>query len=208
LINIVTRDNRHLFHDALKEMHRQRKELFIDRMGWRLEHLAGLEIDAFDRESAVYLIETSPSGRVVQSARLLATHEPHLLGEVFSELCIEGPPRSQNIWEASRFCPAPSTPKGEQRRALLMRMIGAIMETSILHGVEAVTFVASKALAPLAREAGWEVEDLGPEQRLGRERVIAMRAAITSAGLAKVRALNRLSGPLTCYADPMFARAA
>lgn len=208
MINIITHENRHLFHHALTEMHAQRKRVFIDQMRWSLEECAGLEMDAFDSESAVYLIEMATDGAVTSSARLLPTAQPHLLSEVFDCLCSQGAPRSDKIWEASRFCPAPETPKGQERRDMLMRIIAAIMETSILFGVEHVTFVAGASLAPLARKAGWQVELLGPPKRVGQERLTAMIAHVTSAGLNRVRALNGLNGPLTRYADAALRRAA
>ena len=208
MINIITAENRHCFHHVLTEMHRQRKQLFIDQMGWRLADIAGLEMDDYDSSEAVYLVETGDDSAVLQSARLLPTQTPHLLNDVFPALCENGPPRSETIWEASRFCPAPDTPKGPPRRQLLMRMIAAILETSILFGVEGVTFVASAALAPLARNAGWEVTPLGAPQRIGRERLTAMLARVTSAGLQRVRAVNGRTGPLTRYADINARRAA
>jgi N-acyl-L-homoserine lactone synthetase len=208
MIQIITKENRRLFHHALMEMHRQRKQVFIDDMGWRLDESMGLEIDQFDSEEATYLIETGDDGAVLQSARLLPTAAPHLLSEVFAELCPEGAPRSPYIWEASRFCPAPDTPKGPPRRVLLGRMIAAILETSILFGIEQVSFVASAALAPLAAGAGWRVKALGPRRRVGRERLTAMLADATSEGLWEVRARHALSGPITRFADAGLARAA
>ncbi len=216
MINIITADNRHLFHHALTEMHLQRKHLFVDRMRWQMESVGGLEIDNFDSEQAIYLIETAKhvddaplhANAVLQSARLLCTDRPHLLGDVFPQLCAGAVPRSPKIWEATRFCPAPETPKGEARRQLLFRMIGAILETGLLFGMENVTFVASAALRPLASRAGWEVEALGPEVRIGRERLTAMIARVDSAGLARVRANHTLALPLTRHADTELRRAA
>jgi N-acyl-L-homoserine lactone synthetase len=216
LINIITAENRHLFHHALTEMHVQRKHLFVDRMRWQMESVGGLEIDNFDSGEAIYLIETSTPvtdattarNAVVQSARLLRSDRPHLLGDVFPQLCSGPVTRSPKIWEATRFCPAPETPKGEARRMLLFRMIGGILETGLLFGIEQVTFVASAALRPLALRAGWELEALGPEVRIGRERLIAMIAHVSSAGLARVRANHGLASPLTRYADAELRRAA
>ncbi len=208
MIQIITRDNRRLFYHALMEMHRQRKQVFIDRMQWRLSESMGLEIDEFDSEEATYLVDVDAHGAVLQSARLLPTLAPHLMSEVFAQLCAEGPPRSAHVWEASRFCPAPSTPKGAPRRELLARMIAGILETSILFGIEKVSFVAGAALAPLAAQAGWSVRALGAKQRVGRERLIAMLADVTSEGLAAVRQRARLTGPVTRFADAELARAA
>lgn len=208
MIYIVTRENRRMFHTALTQMHQQRKALFIDQMGWRLDPCGDLEIDCFDTEDALYLIEIGDDGQVLQSARLISSERPHLLSDVFAELCSAGAPRDTATFEASRFCPAPATPKGAARQRLLFRMIGAIMETSLLFGIERVTFVASAALAPLALAAGWEVERLGPNVRWGRERLCAMAAAITPEGLARVRARHVSAFPLTRYLDAKAKRAA
>lgn len=202
MIHIVTHENRTYYHHALTQMHRQRHELFVENMGWPLASVAGLEIDAFDSHEAIYLIELDAHGLVLQSARLIPSDRPHLLGAVFAELCSEGPPQSPTIWEASRFCPAPATPKGEARRAALRRMIAAILETGLLFGFEAVTFVASAALAPLARRAGWDVAPLGANGARRPDRLSAHIAEISSAGLARVRLAAGLDAPVTRFAAP------
>ncbi|MBL8544306.1 MAG: hypothetical protein JNJ63_10920 [Hyphomonadaceae bacterium] len=191
------------------EMHRQRKAVFIDQLGWRLEESAGLEIDGYDSAGAVYLIEAdAPRAPISVSARLLPTTQPHLLGEIFPQLCSEPPPAGPAVWEATRFCPAPGTPNGAPRRAMLGRIIAGIMETGLLFGIEQVTFVASAALAPLAARAGWTVRALGPEQGRGRERLRAFAAEIDSVGLRRVRARHDLSGPLTRFMPADLAQAA
>ena len=200
MIHIVTAENRRHYHHALMEMHRQRKQVFIDQMKWRLEESAGIEIDAYDCPEAIYLIDAAaPRAAVKCSARLLATDRPHLMGEHFSFLCDGAPPSGPDVWEATRFCPSPEIGKGEERRALLARMIAAIMETALLFGIEQVTFVANSALAPLAAKAGWQVEALGKPQRAGRDRASAFVAHIDSDGLREVRMRNGIVKPLTRF---------
>jgi acyl-homoserine lactone synthase len=209
MIHIVTAENRHLFHHALMEMHRQRKRLFVDEMGWPLEEVAGVEIDAFDCPEAIYLIEVGgPRGVITGSVRLLPTDRPHLLSEVFSHLCAGPLPRGAGVWEATRLCPAPDLPKGEPRRALLMRMIAAILEASLLFGIDRVTFVANAALAPLAIGAGWKVEALGGRQQSGRDRLRAFVADVDALGLRQVRIRNGITAPLTRFVSDSFAKAA
>ena len=209
MIQIVTKDNRILFDAALTEMHRQRKALFVDQMGWALDVRSGLEIDAFDAGGALYLLDIDDqTGALQQSARLLPSIQPHLLSEVFAYLCPGGVPRGEGVWEVSRFCPSPDTPKGKRRRDLLMRMIAAILETGILFGIDKVTFVAGGALAPLAARAGWDARDLGSPRRHGRDRVRAMIAAVTSDGLKCVRLNNGVPKPITRLVEARAERAA
>ncbi len=209
MIHIITQDNRHLFHDLIVEMHRQRKRLFIDELGWTLDAREGLEIDAFDGDDAFYLaLCTRGDGALAASVRLLPTMRAHLMSEVFPHLCQEGVPRSERIWEASRFCPAPTTAKGGPRRALLGAMIAGIIETGLIYGIEEVSFVAGAALAPLAAKAGWTARALGPSTRYGRERVCAMAARLDTEGLWRVRARHALSHPLVRLVDGAALRAA
>lgn len=198
MIYVVTQENRRHFRHALMEMHRQRKTMFVDTMRWKLDAPEGLEIDAYDAEDATYLIAAdTPRGPVLASARLLPTERRHLMSDVFPHLCSDGVPSAPSIWEASRFCPAPETAKGEARRSLLGLMIAGILETGLLFGIEQVSFVAGAALAPLARDAGWTVRPLGPCQRYGNDRVSAMLADVDAAGLKRVRLRHGLEPPIT-----------
>lgn len=209
MIYIVTAENRHCFHYLLTDMHRQRKQVFIDQLKWRLDARAGLEIDAYDSPEAIYLIEAeTPHGGVSVSARLLPTMRPHLLSEHFIDLCDAPPPVGPNVWEATRFCPAPGTPAGAPRRQMLGRMIAAIIETALLFGIEQVTYVADAALAPMALKAGWRARPLGDGRGQGRDKIQAFAAHIDVEGLKRVRARSLITAPLTRFAPPAFARAA
>lgn len=200
MIHIITAENRRHYHHALMEMHRQRKQVFIDQMKWRLEESAGIEIDAYDCPEAIYLIEAiAPRAPVTGSARLLRTDRPHLLGDHFPFLCDGAVPAGPDVWEATRFCPAPDTAHGEPRHDLLARMIAAIMETALIFGVERVTFVSSAALTPLAAKAGWDAQPLGAARRVGRDRLTAFVAAIDQRGLRRVRERNDIKTPVTRF---------
>ncbi len=200
MIHIITAVNRRHYHHALMEMHRQRKEVFIDQMKWRLDESAGIEIDAYDSRDAIYLIEAAaPRAPVTGSARLLPTDRPHLLTDHFSFLCECAPPTGPDVWEATRFCPAPDTAPGAPRHELLARIIAGIMETALIFGVERITFVANGALTPLAAKAGWDAEPLGRSRRVGRDRLTAFVATVDQRGLKRVRELNGIDTPVTRF---------
>ncbi len=209
MIHIVTAENRHHYHHALMEMHRQRKEVFIDQLKWRLEESAGIEIDAYDCPEAIYLIEAAaPRAPVTGSARLLRTDRPHLLADHFRFLCESEPPEGPDVWEATRFCPAPDTPYDPPRHDLLARIIAGIMETALIFGIERVTFVASAALTPLAAKAGWDAQPLGPARRVGRDRLTAFVAGIDHQGLKRVRQTNGIKAPVTRFLGGDLSQAA
>ncbi len=209
MIHIVTAENRRHYHHALMEMHRQRKEVFIDQMKWRLDESAGIEVDAYDCPEAIYLIEAAaPRAPVTGSARLLPTDRPHLLGDHFRFLCDGALPAGADVWEATRFCPAPDTARGQPRHDLLARMIAAIMETALIFGIERVTFVANAALTPLAAKAGWDAQPLGATRRVGSDRLTAFVAGIDQRGLKRVRERNDIKTPVTRFSGGELTAAA
>jgi len=193
MIRIVTMENREAHAGALLEMHRQRKAVFVDCLGWDLAVTHGLEIDAYDGRHALYLLSME-KGRLISSARLLPTTRPHPMSDRFAHLCSHGVPRGPGVWEASRFCVNPAITERASRRAQLGLIIAGILEAGLARSIDRVTFVAGSALLPLALDAGWDARPLGPPSHDGRDTITAVVAEITRAGLAAVRRRYALEG--------------
>lgn len=81
-----------------------RYRVFVERLGWELNTVDGLEQDQFDRPDTVYVVSRDIAGNVTGCGRLLPTTQPYLLGEIFPQL-LNGmsPPADPEIWELSRF---------------------------------------------------------------------------------------------------------
>lgn len=205
LTHLVTQENRRSYRRELREMHVQRKRLFVDQLGWPIEHSGEMEADAFDTDAALYLLHFDGAGRLLASARLLRTDQPHLLDTVFSHLCTDAVPHGEHIWEATRFCPSPEIQDSQSRRVLLGEIIAGILEAGLLFGMSHVTFVASGALKPLALASGWTVTTLGPAQRYQRDRVTACIASVDALGLRRVRERHNLVAPLLRYSPARIA---
>ena len=97
-----------------------------------------------------------------------------------------------------------------QRRAVFVDRLkwaltvteGLEIETSLLFGVNQVTFVAARALLPLTLKAGWQVSPLGNAQHHGKDKITAVIADITPEGLKTVRSCHDISGPLIRFSLP------
>lgn len=102
----------------LFDMHRLRKRVFKDRMGWDVQVTnGGLEIDQFDIPEAIYLLATNKAGRVVGNWRLLPTTGPTMIRDVWPQFLDSLPmPSSPTVWEASRF--AVDSPEGQSKEGL------------------------------------------------------------------------------------------
>lgn len=204
MILIINAGNRSLFTSELIEMHRQRKVVFVDRQGWNVPVVGDLEIDGYDDEDTTYLIAKSDanSAEVLASARLLPTVRPHLMADLFLAACGGSAPSGPSIWEVSRFCVNPGIVKRRRRVELLWEMACAVIETTLLYGIEKVTFVANAALLPLALECGWSAARLGPTLPDGDDEITAVVASITPEGLRAVRGRLGISGPVTRFPLP------
>ncbi len=87
-------------------MHRFRKRVFKDMMGWDVPVIndGELEVDDFDLPHALYLLALSPAGDVTGSMRLLPTDGPTMIRNVWPEsLQHIALPSDPKIWEISRF---------------------------------------------------------------------------------------------------------
>jgi acyl homoserine lactone synthase len=89
----------------LFDMHRLRKRVFKDRMGWNVSVTpGGLEIDDFDLPETVYLLALSNDGHVIGNWRLLPSTGPTMIRKVWPQFLDSiDMPRSPLVWEASRF---------------------------------------------------------------------------------------------------------
>jgi N-acyl-L-homoserine lactone synthetase len=89
---------------SMTKMAAYRHRVFVEKLGWQLDCRDGLELDQFDREDTVYVVAEDTCANIIGTARLLPTHRPYLLGEVFPQLMEGVPvPKSSVIWELSRF---------------------------------------------------------------------------------------------------------
>src|ERR1700741_4809323 len=95
-------------------MFRDRKRVFVDLRKWNVPVVEGqFEVDQFDGPRAIYCIATDSSGAHLGSIRLLPTDEPHILGDLFAELCQGDVPTGPAVWELTRACPSPELPAPE-----------------------------------------------------------------------------------------------
>ena len=90
---------------VLRSMFAARKAVFVDLLKWDVPVIGGeFEIDQFDDEHAYYLVLADLDGRHLGSARLLPTIRPHILGDLYPELCDDVPPCGDDVFEITRFC--------------------------------------------------------------------------------------------------------
>lgn len=164
MLRLIDRRNIETFPDLVRSMHRDRKRMFVDIFGWDLAHEKGEERDAFDDESAEYLVLADEAGRHVASLRFLRTDRPHLLDTIFPELCETAIPRGPRMREITRLCLPLKKRDRIEARNILAR---GIIDYAAAAGVASYTAVCHMAFLSELLCAGWRCTPLGLPQPAG-----------------------------------------
>lgn len=163
----------------LESMFADRKRLFVDLFGWDVPVVDGqFEIDQFDTDQTVYIICADATGAHEASLRLMPTTKPHMLQDLFDQLCPGGVPTGPTTWESTRLC-LPQRHGAARRRELRNALISAMVDFAIARGIERLTGVLPDAFRKEVLAMGWAAEPLGPPVRV--------ESGVVGAFLAHVR---------------------
>lgn len=167
-MQVISGDRGQLPRGLYSSVARYRYQVFVERLGWRLDTEGGFELDQFDREDTLYVVAREEKGRIIGCARLLPTERPYLLEEVFPELLNGVPlPKSPAVWELSRFvsvdlerkvCRRGVNYDPEVSAALLREAI----RCAAVHGAKRLITVSPLGVERLLRRAGFTAHRAGP----------------------------------------------
>jgi len=159
-------------------MFEDRKKVFVDLLKWDLTLTDGqYEVDQFDDDSAVYLIESDPANCHMGSLRLLRTQRPHILGSLFSYLCEQNVPADFTTLEITRLCLCPELPASMRLRVRNM-LISAMVDYALKRGVKALTGVVAASFLAQVLKMGWQCNPLGPTRTVDGRVIGAFRIEI------------------------------
>jgi acyl homoserine lactone synthase len=163
--------------ELLTSMHEFRKAVFVQRMGWSLPLVDGVERDQYDNEDAVYFTVQDIHEQMTACARLLPTTCPYMLADLFPNLLGENKaPCDPTVWELGRF--ATDVRKTGQGRVLSLSqpsldLLEAIMKYSRAHGVRQLVLVTCVAIERLLLRAGFNMHRLGVPTRSDAGLIVA-----------------------------------
>jgi N-acyl-L-homoserine lactone synthetase len=194
MIQLIATPDRPMFERELAHMFRERKRVFVDRLGWEVPVVDGeFEIDQFDTERAVYLLSLDASGAQLGSVRLLPSTSATLLSEVFPHLCERGVPTGEDVWEITRICTAATKLEG---LAVRKRLMVGMVEFGLLYGIRRFTLVAHMPYLSNLLAVGWDCEPLGLPQEHNGQMVGAMAINVTPETLLLLRRRDGLNAPV------------
>lgn len=150
------------YQALILNMHRTRKAVFVDRLGWNVPVVDNeFEIDQFDNERAIYLINADGETKHLASVRLLPSKGPHVLGDLFPDLCEDGVPRDDQTWEITRLCVSFGLDKDVALKARQKLAVG-LVEFALVNGITRYTCVIETQHISALIAPGWVARPLGP----------------------------------------------
>jgi acyl homoserine lactone synthase len=178
MIRLVYGHERSNFPELIDEMHRLRKQVFHDRLGWEVPVKGNWEIDEFDDEDPLYLLSVNDAGALQASLRLLPTTGPNMLRDVFSEITRDcGPVENPQVWESSRFCVRISGERDQRETASISKatveLIAGMGEVGLLAGLNHIVTVYDAFLRRIIRQTGCSESLVGQPVRFGRVQTYA-----------------------------------
>jgi len=194
-VDLVLPENRFDYAIPLMQMHHDRKRVFVDTLGWELPSpLSWLEVDDFDDHRAVYLLARSEgTGYHQGSVRLLPTTGPHMLSQLFSNLCAGPVPIGDDVWEISRLVSSPDTVPGTSVIRIHRLLALALAEFALLNSILRYTLVTEAHRVPALLSVGWPVEPLGLPTWVMGQHLQALQISVSPATLAKMRSRLRIA---------------
>jgi N-acyl-L-homoserine lactone synthetase len=189
MIDLVLPECRLGFAGALMQMHRDRRRVFVDRLGWALPIRGSwLEVDDFDNDYTVYLLARSADGSHQGSLRLLPTTRPHMLQRLFPMLCAGPVPVDDRCWEISRLVTNPVGASGTSILRVHRLLALALLEFAGLNGIESFSLVIEAERLPALLSVGWTVMPLGLPVEVDGELLQALEIQAGARSLAAMRA--------------------
>jgi N-acyl-L-homoserine lactone synthetase len=169
---VINSENRASFTTSLNSMFRQRKLLFVDRLGWSNMKVEGdQERDEADNDpNVVYLVTIDSKGTFIGSCRMTPTQGLCLLGGPLANYLDAPIAGASDCWELTRFAPTtdPRDPSHGQSFAFLAT---GVIEWALENGISKVYGIAEPPLMAIAGGLGWKVKLEGPpiEYEVGKQ---------------------------------------
>ena len=190
MIKIVTKDNAGRYVSDLHQMHRLRKMVFRDRLGWDVTVSGELEADEYDGMESIYLISIDRYGAVNGCVRLLPTTGPNMLRDIFPSFVTKAAvPCGEHVWEASRFAVSSTDARAEAGLSqTTYELLIGVLRFALSNSIRTIACVVDVRMERILRRAGWQLDRLGPARRIGNTIAMAGQLDVSAQVLRQLEA--------------------
>ncbi len=198
MIRIINGIRRNQFPKDIDAMHRLRKRVFHDLLGWDVQVRDAWEIDDYDRANPLYVLSYGDKGRLRGLLRLLPTLGPNMLDDTFPALLGDGPEiRSAAIWESSRFCIDPEISQvraSNQVTIAAAELMCGVGELGLASGLSHIVTVTDVFLERMFKRMGCPGMRIGEAKRIGAVQAVAVSWEVSQDLLDRMKAIAEIDG--------------
>jgi N-acyl-L-homoserine lactone synthetase len=182
------------------QLFRLRHRIFVKGRGWSLPSVNDCEIDQYDVDDAVYLLDLNDEDLIQGSVRMTPSEKCSLLADYFPHLVENGEsPRSPLVYECTRYIVLPAQKTREANRAAKARLLGAAVEWSLRRGlaylqtvIDSVTLSSFVEMTPQTIPLGLSHPYGGGRKTPGGGECMAIRWPISQQVLDDILAYGEL----------------
>lgn len=202
MIESFSIETAHMFGDALVSQHKLRYREFIERQGWDIPSINGLEYDQYDTPATVYFVWRDEDNIVRGVARLNPTDRPYMLKDIWPHFVTEIElPDTSKVWEGTRFA-IDHNLDSKLRRRILGELVCAYHEYCLKNNIKQViglmpVFIFKRVFI----RSGWPVQFIGDTHKLGRDRVVAGIGSTSYENLNNIKKTMGISGSILTSAN-------
>ena len=161
MLQVVDFENAYKYGSVLKSLFTLRYEQFYERQSYETFVKGKREFDRYDTYGTQYLVYRDENDNVLGTSRKAPTSLPYMIEEIWPFLINGKLPKSDKIWESSRFCVDKNLP-ADHRKKIVTQLVAAGQDFGLKNDVDYFVGVMHPAIwRSVFIKNGWAVEALG-----------------------------------------------
>ena len=195
MLQIIEGKDRQRHAELFETVFRARYQTFVVDRCWSLPTRRGLEIDQYDNDRAVYIVDFDDAGHLQGSVRLTPTVTDSLTADYYPHLSDGGTAlRDAFVYEGTRYMASPREKTPHGNRDVKARILGAMTEWAWSFGVRHIQTVIDAALLRSFMQVNSKTFALGPSHPYGGGKgvpgggtCLAIRLPVTERAINEIR---------------------
>lgn len=194
MLLMVNFENSHKYGSVLADLFKLRYEQFFERQNYETFVKGKREFDRYDTYATNYIIYRDKDNNVLGTSRKAPTTMPYMIQEIWPFLVNGSLPKSDNIWESSRFC-VDKNLSHETRKEVVTHLVAAGQLFGLKNDIEYFVGVMHPAIwRSVFIKNGWPIEPLGDVHTLDDgSKVLAGKMPVSKKIMQDINQKNNLS---------------
>ena len=194
MLLMVNFENSHKYGSVLADLFKLRYEQFFERQNYETFVKGKREFDRYDTYATNYIIYRDKDNNVLGTSRKAPTTMPYMIQEIWPFLVNGSLPKSDNIWESSRFC-VDKNLSYETRKEVVTHLVAAGQLFGLKNDIEYFVGVMHPAIwRSVFIKNGWPIEPLGDVHTLDDgSKILAGKMPVSKKIMQDINQKNNLN---------------